>query len=110
MPHKVTVPHPSIQRIIRKLGENIRLTRQRGGMTMNSVAERAGLSRATLRAAERGEARVTIGSYRKILISLGLDDDISGLVQDNEPDADNVNTAASPVEAQDKTKSKIPRR
>ena len=86
MPHKATVPHPSIQRIIHTLGKYIRLTRLRNGRTMESVAKQAGLSRATLRAAERGEARVTIRSYTKILDSLGLDKDISLLVRDDEPE------------------------
>jgi len=78
------VQHPSIQRLLQGLGENIRLARQRRGLSMQLVAERAGMSRTTLGAVERGEAGVTIGAYANVLHSLGLHEDIALVARDDE--------------------------
>jgi len=51
---------------------------------MALVAERAGMSRTTLRAAEAGEPGVTLGSYANILHSLGLHRDLSLIARDDE--------------------------
>ncbi len=45
-----------------ELGEDIRLARLRRHFSMKMVAERAGMSRTTLRAIEQGQAGVTIGA------------------------------------------------
>ena len=84
MPRKTTSPHPSVQRLLRELGENIRLARLRRGFSMALVAERAGMSRTTLRAVERGEPGVTLGSYANVLHSLGLHEDLGLLARDDE--------------------------
>jgi transcriptional regulator with XRE-family HTH domain len=76
--------HPAVQRLLRELGENIRLARLRRGFSMELVAERAGMSRPTLRAVERGEPAVTLGSYANVLHSLGLHADLAMLARDDE--------------------------
>ena len=78
------MPHPAVQRLLRELGENIRLARLRRGFSMALVAERAGMSRPTLRAVERGEPGVTVGSYANVLHSLGLHDDLALVARDDE--------------------------
>ena len=72
MPRQTTLPHPAVRQLLRELGESIRLARLRRGFSMQLVAERAGMSRTTLRAVENGEPGVTLGSYANVLHSLGF--------------------------------------
>ena len=51
---------------------------------MQLVAERAGMSRTTLRGIERGDAGVTLGAYANVLHSLGLHDDLGLVARDDE--------------------------
>lgn len=71
-------------RVLSELGENIRLARLRRGFSMELVAARAGMSRATLSAVERGEPGVTLGSYANVLHSLGLHEDLALVARDDE--------------------------
>ena len=75
---------PSLQRILWELGENIRLARLRRGFSAAIVAERAGISRNTLRAIEHGQANVTFSAYANVLFSLGLEKDLRLVAQDDE--------------------------
>ena len=83
MPRKPTSPHPAVQRLLRELGENMRLARLRRGFSMELVAQRAGMSRTTLRAVESGEPAVTLGSYANVLHSLGLHVDLAMIARDD---------------------------
>jgi transcriptional regulator with XRE-family HTH domain len=65
------------------LGSRIRLARQRRGFSAALVAERAGMSRPTLRGIERGDAGVTIGAIANVLHSLGLVDDLAAIARDD---------------------------
>ncbi len=51
---------------------------------MQLVAERAGMSRTTLRSIEAGAAGVTLGAYANVLHSLGLHEDLANLGRDDE--------------------------
>jgi transcriptional regulator with XRE-family HTH domain len=84
MPRKSAPPHPAIQRLLGELGERLRLARLRRGFSMELVAERAGMSRPTLRAVESGEAGATLGSYANVLYSLGLHEDLGFVARDDE--------------------------
>lgn len=84
MAKRTTIQHPAVQRLLWELGENIRLARLRRKFSAELVAERAGMSRTTLRAIENGEAGVTIGAYANVLHSLGLHDDIGLIGRDDE--------------------------
>ena len=84
MARRTTIQHPSVRRILESLGENIRLARLRRGFSMEIVAERAGMSRTTLRSVERGDAGVTLGAYANVLHSLGLHEDLSIVARDDE--------------------------
>ena len=84
MPRKSGSPHPTVRRLLEELGENIRQARLRRGFSMELVAERAGMSRPTLRAVENGEPGVTLGSYANVLHSLGLHRDLTLVARDDE--------------------------
>ncbi|HET7505417.1 MAG TPA: helix-turn-helix domain-containing protein [Kofleriaceae bacterium] len=75
---------PPVARILRELGENIRLARRRRGLAAQLVAERAGMSRPTLRAIERGDPGVTLGAVANVLHSLGLEKDLALVGRDDE--------------------------
>ena len=74
---------PSVERLLRGLGANIRLARLRRRFSASQVAERAGISRPTLRAIERGDSSVTLGRYASVLLSLGLDQDLILIARDD---------------------------
>ena len=75
---------PSLRRVLTELGENIRLARLRRRFSAAIVAERAGISRNTLRAIEHGDPSVTFGAYANTLLSLGLEKDLKLIARDDE--------------------------
>lgn len=75
---------PSVQRLLEDIGENIRLARLRRQFSASLIAERAGISRNTLRAIERGDPSVQLGAYANVLFSLGLEKDLRHLAKDDE--------------------------
>jgi len=75
---------PSQQRMLTSLGEQIRLARLRRDLSSEQIAERAGISRGTLIKIERGEEGVAMGYYFRVLIALGLAQDILLLAKDDE--------------------------
>lgn len=77
-------PHPSVRRVLEDFGENIRLARLRRGLSMQLVAERAGMSRTTLTGVENGDPSVSMASYANVLHVLGLHEDIKSVAQDDE--------------------------
>ena len=76
MPRPTQPPLPSVARALAAVGENLRLARLRRGFSVTVVAERAGMSRPTLRSVERGDANVSIGAYANVLHCLGLAEDL----------------------------------
>jgi transcriptional regulator with XRE-family HTH domain len=75
---------PLLQRLLSGLGENIRLARLRRRFSAAIVAERAGISRNTLRAIEKGDSSVTFGAYANVLLTLGLEKDLQLVARDDE--------------------------
>lgn len=74
---------PTLRRALDGLGENIRLARLRRRFSSELVAQRAGISRNTLRAIEKGDLSVSFGSYAMVLFVLGLHKDIEQLAKDD---------------------------
>lgn len=84
MPREKSILLPSLQRLLISLGENIHLARLRRKFSASMVAERAGMTRNTLRAIERGDPSVMIGAYTKVLFCLGLEKELGLLAHDDE--------------------------
>ncbi|MEM8584606.1 MAG: helix-turn-helix domain-containing protein [Bacteroidota bacterium] len=75
---------PKRQRILERLGENLRLARLRRNLTMEQASERANIGRTTLWKLERGEANVRLEALLLVLSIYGLQDDMLLLGQDDE--------------------------
>lgn len=84
MPRATSPTLPSVGRLLRELGENLKLARQRRKLTATLLAERAGMSRPTLAAIERGDEHVSLGSIANVLHSLGLEKDLALIARDDE--------------------------
>ena len=75
---------PKIKKILSELGENIKLARLRRRLSSQQVAERAGISRPTLSAIEKGKPNVSIGLYAQVLFVLRLEEDLQKVACDDE--------------------------
>lgn len=75
---------PKAQRVLDELGENIRLARLRRKLTVAQIAERAGISRATLWQIEKGKSSVSMGAYFQVLFTMSLEKDFLKLAADDE--------------------------
>lgn len=73
---------PKGLRILATLGENIKLARLRRKLTVNQIADRAGISRQRLSSIENGEPQVAMGAYFQVLFVLGLEKDFLHLAKD----------------------------
>jgi transcriptional regulator with XRE-family HTH domain len=74
---------PTLEDILKTVGENIKLARLRRKITASMLAERAGISRVTLRRVENGESSVTMAIYANVLFCLGLEKDLLRLAGDD---------------------------
>ena len=84
MPRSTIPTLPAVSRVLAEVGANIGRARLRRGLSAGVVAERAGMSRPTLRAVERGEASVTLGAVANVLHCLALEKDLALLAQKDE--------------------------
>lgn len=75
---------PKLQRLLSEVGGNLRLARLRRRLSGAQVAERAGITRPTLRAIEQGSPSVSFGAYCNVLFCLGLEDDLLAVGHDDE--------------------------
>lgn len=66
MGRKAVVILPQTMKILSQMGEQIKLARLRRNLTVDLVAERANISRATLWKVEKGDPSVAIGIYPKL--------------------------------------------
>lgn len=84
MNRRKQVVFPKYQKMLEKVGENIKLARKRRKLTTIQVAERADINRSTLTEIEKGNPRVSMGAYFNTLRVLGLQDDFLKLAADDE--------------------------
>lgn len=85
MNRKNIVLMPDTQHKLTQMGEQIKLARLRRKLTVELVAERAGISRTTLWNVEKGSSSVAIGAYAAVLHALnGMDEDLLLIAKDDE--------------------------
>ena len=65
------------------MGEQIKLARLRRSVSIELVAERAGVSRQSVASVEKGSHSVAIGIYANVLLALGLQSDILQIAKDD---------------------------
>jgi len=85
MSKRTVIIMPETEKILANMGEQIKLARLRRNLPTELVAERAGISRATLWAVEKGTPTVAIGIYAAVLHALGgMDKDLDLIAKDDE--------------------------
>lgn len=85
MSKKTAIVMPKTRAMLEQMGEQIKLARLRRKISAELVAERAGISRQTVNAIEKGSSTVSIGSYAAVLHALNnLDTDLLLIAKDDE--------------------------
>lgn len=85
MPKKTIVLLPETEKILEQMGLQIKYARLRRKLTSELVAERAGISRATLVSIEKGSPSVAMGCYAAVLHALSyMDKDLLLVAKDDE--------------------------
>lgn len=85
MPKKSIVLLPETLNILEQMGLQIKYARLRRKISAEIVAERAGISRATLCAIEKGSPSVAMGCYAAVLHALKyMDKDLLLVAKDDE--------------------------
>lgn len=84
MRNKKTILLPRLVSILEEMGENIKLARLRRRLSVEQVAERAGISRSTLWNIEKGSAGTSLVAYTQVLHVLGLEKDLLSIAKDDE--------------------------
>lgn len=85
MSKRAVVIMPKTRDILEQMGEQIRLARLRRELSSQLVAERAGISRQTLTAIEKGSPSVSMGAYAAVLHALNnMDRDLLLIAKDDE--------------------------
>lgn len=74
---------PKLERLLQQMGEQIKLARLRRKLSAEQISQRAGISRRTLYAVEKGKSTVRIGIYLRVLHVLNLENDILLLAKDD---------------------------
>lgn len=74
---------PPARRQAAALGQRLRDARLRRRMSALAMAERAGMSRATLHRLEKGDTSISLGATQRVLRVLGLEADFDLLARDD---------------------------
>lgn len=75
---------PQTKKILKQMGEQIKLARLRRDLSMDLVCARASISRATLSKIEKGDPSVAIGFYAVALHAIGgMDKDLLLVAKDD---------------------------
>jgi transcriptional regulator with XRE-family HTH domain len=83
MENRSTLLFPKTERLLKDMGENLKLARKRRKLSTQQVAERANIARSTLWLVEQGAPSVAIGIYMQVLFVLGLEKDLANVGADD---------------------------
>lgn len=84
MPRRsMMVIYPGTRKCLEQMGEQIRLARLRRNLSVELVAERAGVSRTSVWAVEKGSPTVAIGIYASVLHAIGMQEDLKLIAKDD---------------------------
>jgi transcriptional regulator with XRE-family HTH domain len=78
-------PPAAVERILTRLGGNIRIARLRRNLRLEDLAQRVGVSRYLMSDVEKGKPTAAIVAYIGALWALGLTEDLSSIA---DPDSD----------------------
>lgn len=84
MPRKNIVLDSSTVKILEKMGARIKRARLRRNISVEVIADQAGISETTFYAIEKGTSTVSIGAYAAALFVLGIDNDFDTIAIDEE--------------------------
>jgi DNA-binding XRE family transcriptional regulator len=70
---------PRVRRSLAKLGADLAVARRKRNLTVEMMAERVGVARATYRKVEKGDPTVSMGVYAMALFVLGFSDALANL-------------------------------
>ena len=77
---------PYVRRSLTKFGRDISIARRKRGLTIQMMAERAGVHKTTYLRAEKGDPSVSMAVYAMALFVLGLGDALGDLVDQRKDD------------------------
>lgn len=77
MPASAPTLYPSQARLLRELGARLRAARLRRRLSVTQIASRTEASRPTINKVEQGDPSVTLGTYLRVLVALGLEKDLA---------------------------------
>ena len=75
---------PDTERVLKKMGNQIKKARLRRNIRAEVLAEQADISKGTLAAIEKGMATVSIGAYAAVLKELGMVEDLGLIALDED--------------------------
>ena len=84
MSRKTVILMPGTEKILQKMGMQIKKARLRRNIRAELLAEHTGISRGTLSSIEKGSPKVSMGAYAAVLCKLGLDQDLEKVALDFE--------------------------
>ena len=74
---------PKVRRSLIVLGQQLQVARLKRNLTMELVAERAGIAVPTLRSLEAGKPTSSVGGLAMVLLALGLHEDLRKIAADD---------------------------
>lgn len=89
-------PPAAVERILSRLGKNIRIARLRRRLRLEDLAERVGVSRYLMSDVEKGKPTAAIVTYIGALWALGLTEELSSIA---DPDHDTEGKALEDIRA-----------